>query len=71
MQLTYKNKFGETLTLKTVDGVTMFKHSDICNEFKNLFPLEYVFDSDERRVICSFVELCTELTELNNRIKTI
>ena len=70
MELTYENKYGETLTLKNVDGTIMFKHCDIGNEFKKLLPIEYVFDSDERRVICSFIELCTELTELNNRIKS-
>lgn len=71
MELTYENKYGETLTLKkNVDGTIMFKHCDIGNEFKKLLPIEYVFSTDERIVIRSFVTLCTELIELNNRIKS-
>ena len=41
MELTYENKYGETLTLKkNVDGTIMFKHCDIGNEFKKLLPIE-------------------------------
>ena len=62
MNLTYKNKYGETMQLKTNEtNEILFKHSD-CNEnFETIIKpnntLKFILSSEEKNILVLFKQM--------------